>query len=390
MNTRRYRWLIFDAFVLLFCISIAGASFLFNDFSAQNSFAQQAEATEQQLRLGSKPNPSEANNDYVRPEWFITEPHASQVEDWSPAIKKATLHAAKMGGNTVKFSCGKTYKITEPLDLDMNRFQNEFVGSVRWQGCATDYEYASMPPTIEYTGDGTKAAISARSAYGWRVEGMKIQYTNPAFKGRLIDLSHSVVAEGGNGGDSAYISITDSTLTGTPNAMEADALVYLGGGIISRIETTHFFYARQGIRGMEQAGGNHYAYVYTIAKNSFNMVDRAIVNPSSNWVIANNTFEPNRFHQLVAVENDCGTNCALASGVTFSNNYLGDGVAQDHPIVRFVNADGVTIQGNWWYSDTEVSRAAITLDRCEGVVISGNSARPLNHLSKQRAALRLA
>lgn len=311
-------------------------------------------------------------DDGIRPEQFY---NSETDADWGPAILKATFAASKQGGNVVKFTCGKTYKVDQKLIGDLNRFEDKFVGSVEWIGCATDYEYGGSKPSIEVTGAGD-AGISLRSSYGFRLTRMKIQYTNPAFRGRLFDFSHSEIAKGGNGGDTAYLTISDSTLTGTNEATDADALVYLGGSIISSIEKSHFFYAKQGIRGMEAAGGNHYAYVYTIAKNSFNMVDRAIVNPSSNWVITNNTFEPNRFGQLIAVENDCGDHCTQASGITFSNNYLGDGGAQQHPIVRFKKADGLTIQGNWWYSDDQVSQAAITLDTCEGVVVSGNSARP--------------
>jgi hypothetical protein len=363
---KRRQIIAFDLSILLAALIIAAGSLLLQS-------ASPAIAAGDRLQQNKTTPRAESERDYVRPEWFLTESHETQVADWGPAIKAATHFVSALGGGSVKYSCGKSYRVTKPLDLDFGA-AGRMLGSVRWEGCATDYEYQSMAPTIEYTGAGTEAAFSMRSSYGFRMDGMKIQYTNPAFRGKLFDFSHSEAARGGNNGDSAYLTIENSTLTGTEMASEAEALLYVGNAIISRIDTNHFFYAHTGILGME-AGNSSYAYVFTVARNSFNSVDRAIVNPSSNWIIENNTFEPNKYGQLVAVENDCGAACTQASGIRFSNNYLGDGIAQRHPMVRFVKADGLTISGNWWYSDTEISRAAITLDNCEGVVVSGNSAR---------------
>ncbi|MDQ4119851.1 MAG: hypothetical protein M3209_00105 [Acidobacteriota bacterium] len=307
------------------------------------------------------------------PDWITLEQIAGEEyqADWSDALEKAVKIANEQHGNTIKIQCGKTYDITRPVIL-------EYTTSVKILGCATDYEKQHRPPSIRYTAGGTESGFVLKSSYGLRFEQVKLEYTNPDFRGYLVDLSHTDQRAGGTGGDSAYNTISDSTFMGTAEANQAAALMFLGGGIISRITDNHFIHARAGIKGVEPHSpmGNHYAYVWNVSGNSFNYVDTAILNPSSNWVINNNTFEPNKEGKLRAIDNDCGDRCVFASGVTFSNNYLGDGSAQQEPIVRFVRASGLNITGNWWYADTETSRAAITLDGCEGVMISGNHAQP--------------
>jgi hypothetical protein len=307
------------------------------------------------------------------PDWITLESVAGQDEmtDWSDALEKAVKKAGSQYGNTIKLECGKTYEIRRPVKL-------EYTTSVKIEGCATDYEMQGRPATIQYTGGG-ESAFSFKSSYGLRIDGAKLQYVNPAFTGYLIDLSHTDRQTGGSGGDSAYITISNSTLTGTNEANNSEALIFTGGGIISRIETVHFFHARAGVKMMDgttPALGNTYAYVWRIADCSFNLVDVGVLNPSSNTVIDHNTFEPNRFGKLVALDNDCGEKCTYASAVQFSNNYLGDGQAQTEPIVQIRRATAWNIFGNWLYSDTQVSRAAFTLDTTENINIFGNHAQP--------------
>lgn len=307
-----------------------------------------------------------------RPEYYTQE---SDPEDWSEAIKQASRAAAQQGGNTVKFACGRNYRVTQPLNLDWGE-QGAAMTSVTWKSCQTHYENQASHAGIEYTGGGDQSAFSLRSAYGWTAENIKVTFSNPNFTGYGFDFSHSDTARNGNGGDSAYLTIKNSTFTGTAAANQSKALIYLGGAIISNLTDVHFLDARAGLKGAGQDGrSNHYAYVIRVQGGACNRVDVCVLNPSSNWVIENFTFEPNKEGKLRAIDNDCGDACALASGITISNSYFGDGIAQEEPIVRLVRCDGYNIFGNWFYSDNHVSRAAITLDGCEDGVISGNSAR---------------
>jgi len=311
-----------------------------------------------------------------RPEYYTQE---SDPADWSDAIEQASRAAAEQGGNTVKLACGKTYRVEKPVNLDWGE-QGAAMTSVKWESCQSNYENASNKAGIEYVGGGDQSAFSIRSAYGMTLENIKVTFSNPTFTGYGFDFSHSDPARGGNGGDSAYLTIEKSTFTGTAQANQSKALIYIGGGIISNFTDVHYLHARTGLKG---AGGdglsNHYAYVVHVLRGSCNFVDVCILNPSSNWLIELFAFEPNKEGKLRAIDNDCGDDCAFASGITLNNNYFGDGVAQEEPIVRLVRCSGFNAFGNWFYSDTEVSRAAFTLDGCEGGVISGNHGQPFRY-----------
>ncbi|HEX8288023.1 MAG TPA: hypothetical protein VF556_08510 [Pyrinomonadaceae bacterium] len=311
-----------------------------------------------------------------RPEYYAQE---SDPEDWSDAIEQASRAAAEQGGNTVKFACGRNYRVLSQTNLDWGE-QGAAMTSVKWESCQSNYENASNKAGIEYVGGGDQSAFSIRSAYGMTLENIKVTFSNPTFTGYGFDYSHSDPARNGNGGDSAYLTIKNSTFTGTAQANQSKALIYIGGGIISNFTDVHFFHARTGLKGADGDGrNNHYAYVVHVLRGACNLVDVCILNPSSNWIIENFAFEPNKEGKLRAIDNDCGDSCAFASGITLNNNYFGDGVAQEEPIVRLVRCSGFNAFGNWFYSDTELSRAAFTLDGCDGGVISGNHGQPFRY-----------
>jgi hypothetical protein len=297
-----------------------------------------------------------------RPEFYMQE---SEPEDWSDAIQAAGRAAMQQNGNTVKFACGRSYHIARKLNFDG-------AAQIHFLGCASDFEAQGKPATITYSG-ADKSVLSFDSSYGIRLKGLKLEYTNPAFDGTFVSFRHSAHNPTA---DSAYFTIEDTTLTGTAQANKA-TLLAIDGAIIARIKTTHFFHASVGVRGMSVERGT-YANVVTIEESSFNLVDEAIVDPSSNWDIATNAFEPNKQGEVVAVESHC-ENCGTASGVTFRNNYIGDAVGQTRPIVKFKKASGLNIFGNWWIIEHSRSRAAITLENCEGVKIFGNRANGITN-----------
>jgi hypothetical protein len=304
-------------------------------------------------------NLSQSKVQEIYPEWFAP----ANAADWAPAIHKASTNLILRGG-VVKFACNKTYTVATPVVLDGTR-------NYTWRGCQNDFGYQS---SILYTGSGTSSAFSFRSSYGIRLENLVITYNNAAFTGTLIDFSDNAALV-----DSASYTIFDSVFQGTGTAAGA-TMIDLSGSIIGRVEKVHFNSGAIGIRGIRRAAGKDETNVVTIEKCAFNGVETAIMNVSSNWRIINNTFEPNRNEFIKAVGDDCNSLCKIANGVEFSGNYLADNTLQTVPFVKFVLVHGLTISGNWWYHDSLISRAAITLDNAEGVHITGNSVRGVTNL----------
>lgn len=291
-----------------------------------------------------------------RPEFYTQE---SDPADWSDAIKEAARAAMEQNGNTVKFACGRSYHIARKLHFDG-------LAQVKFVGCASDFEAQGRPATVTYSG-AEDSAFSFRSSYGIRLQYVKLEYTNPAFNGILVDFRHSVHNPNA---DSAYFTIEDSTLTGTPQANQA-TLLAIDGAIISRVKVVHFFHGKIGIRGMSAETGN-YSNVVTIAECSFNAVDVGIMNYSSNWNMTTNTFEPNKFGEVVAVDYDC-MNCQFASAVTYHNNYHGDAhAAQQKPLAKFVKTLGLVVSANWGIIEHDDSRVAFELVQSSGASFFGN------------------
>ena len=341
---------------LLILFLIAAASFL----QATNLFSASAQTAEQQLLTAEAPPPllawgcSKDAGDMIRPESF---PRLSD-DNWSHAIEAAARAAMQLNGATVKFACGKNYPTERTVKLDGAQ-------QIVFLACASDYEAQGKPATITYSGTD-KQGLSFRSSYGITLERMKIECSNPAFTGECVSFTHS---DHNPNADSAYFNIKDSTITGTAAANQS-TLLAIDGSIIGNISKVHFFHAKVGIRGMSERYGT-YSNGIVAEKNSFNLVDTAIMNPSSNWRISDNIFEPNKHDKLIAVDSDC-ENCGFASGVTYTNNYHGDAHGQDEPLAKFRKAAGLTISGNWGIIEASRSRVAFQLDQCAGVVVSGN------------------
>ncbi|HEX8565423.1 MAG TPA: hypothetical protein VF648_07100 [Pyrinomonadaceae bacterium] len=311
----------------------------------------------------------ERGNDFIRLESF----KSSENSDWADAIEAAFIYGSRIGGVNVQVACGKSYKVMRPVKLQAR--DGQAIHSVKFVGCGSDYEWQSGFSQIEYTGSGTDSAFDLRTVYGLRFIGIRFKYTNPGFTGRLIDNRHSLVSEGGTGGDSAYNSFIDCTFTGTQNAYNA-ILLDVGGGIISRIIDNHFLYGAVGIIGASNTphgAGNNYAYVWRVIGNAFNFVNEAIRDPSGNWYIVNNTFEPNREGKVRALTSSCKAQCANVSALTFTNNYMGDGIAQQEPFIELYGVMGGTVANNQFY--TNGSRVAIEVTANEGVTFISNDGR---------------
>lgn len=310
---------------------------------------------------------SQAKIEEIYPDWFAP----ANTIDWSGAIVKASHSAASNLGSTVRFVCGKTYTVAAPVILDSVKagFYNQ---NLKWKGCGSDY---TDLVTLLYTGRGSASAFSFKSSYGLRLENVNIRYNNPNFTGALIDLSHSPTW----GGDSAYYSISDSSLMGTDAAQGATLLV-LDGSIIGRLEKIHFRQAAVGVRGMSfdsrlAAAGKlvgKYANVVTVRENTFTSVNVAINNPSSNWNIESNTFEPNASGKQFVLRNTCGDQCETAEAVTFKNNYIGDGASQTEPILDVFKASGWNIENNWVFYEAQSAAVFLRIRRGEAINVTGN------------------
>lgn len=295
---------------------------------------------------------TEAKTPVLRPEWFY-----SGAGSYSAAINEAARQAHFAKGQTIEFAPNKTYECAEPINV--SRFTR-----VRFKG----YAAIGGQPTIRYTGTAAPA-IDARGSAGIILDQMHVEYSNPNFKGILIDLNW----QPGVAGDTMWFTAIDSVFTGRTAKGEslatAHAFICASRAIITTVERCRFHGAQRGIKGVETP--DYYSNVFVINNNTFNRCYRSISSPGSNYSITNNTFEPYEYGRACAL--DCEFPGYYPHALVFANNYVGDLFGQTEPPVMIRQSHGVSVTGNWFaFEESPKAQEAVLIENCWGVRIAGN------------------
>lgn len=206
--------------------------------------------------------------------------------------------------------------------------------------------------TIKYHG-ADSFFLDVRSASGFRLTGMGIQYDNAGFTGDLIDFHRASP----KAPDPSLATIENNFLGGTRSALNAHAIIYARDIITSSFRRNNIAFGVHGIEGkrppeFQQANG------VTISENQFLMLSGgAIVNPGQGYNITGNIFEGTNLVDgkalTRAVTDDFPAKAgAVIAGVTFSGNWLGDlNVQAYYDTVWLSSEHGGAFWAGWTISD---------------------------------------
>lgn len=284
--------------------------------------------------------------------WAASQVINAAAPTGSAALDTANLQAAisalGAAGGTIRLPAG-SYQLNATLNLDGT-------DSVRLEGAGSPSAGASAATEITYT-PAAGAAISARSSFGFALQGIQLLYNNAAYAGNLIDLSHSALAT-----DSAYWQITDCYIGGS--GASGATLLYLNQAIAGRIRNCVFAAAAYHIIG-QAAGG--YSNGVDVADCSFLQAGTMpIRNPGNAWRIDSCVFEGTAAGVAAALAWDAGI---ISQGLQFSGNWCGDVNKTQYWINLTTACSGIVIIGNY-FGD---ANAAIQVTAAvAGLVVIGN------------------
>jgi hypothetical protein len=232
---------------------------------------------------------------------------------------------------------------------------------------------------------------------------MGIHYDNPQFTGYLIDFTH---ADPAAPGDSAYMLLEHSILTGDAPVHSSHALMSFYAGILGTVRDVAFGWAERGVDGKTPAFG--YANALLVEGSTFEHLSiGGITNAGQGYAIVDNLFLGTSGGPTGATltrayydELPASGDSSQQVGFLFDGNWMGDGAAVDDAWVRtkdsiFVGAEftgnyfgggavgiklgthrhsGIDISGNVF----ETTRAAVDFGQSAtaGVSIMGNSFGP--------------
>jgi len=283
----------------------------------------------------------------------ITHPQGAVSFDATSDLSSALRSLGKNGG-TLEIATPGTYYVSSPIALDQNTALR-IECSVGASRAAAD----SQAVNIVYSGQ-QGSLFTAHGVRSLEIGHCNLAYTNPAYKGDLIDL-------GGIKGvsDTTEVYIHDSRIGGlSKSGGHANSLIRLQSSNHIVIERNFFLNATTAILGPSDS--IIAANLVSIRRNYFSgpFGDVAIRAGGAAWTIAENVFEPK-------APNTCGALDTTPVGVvalSFRGNWIGDG----HIGTCIAASRGPIQGGEFNANEIEGAQVGISLGKSSGVSISGN------------------
>lgn len=234
------------------------------------------------------------------------------IADDTAAIQRSIDAAYKLGGGTVYLegSKGRNFKCTRQLNFDGTR-------GVRIVGSAgPNVPDASQPNArLEYVGTASPF-ISLKSTHTATFEFLNISYSNPAFRGSLVETGQDLRVQA----DASYLLFDRCRFMGNGKADRAAYLLSLPLAICSTVRNCEFQGADVGVGG--RTAGARYSNVIQVTDCTFRGLNTvAIKNGGESWLISGCTFEPLSNGRGAAYYQGPGTS---AWGLTILCCWMGD------------------------------------------------------------------
>jgi hypothetical protein len=278
--------------------------------------------------------------------------------DDTAAIQRAIDEAHRMGGGTIHLagSAGRAFKCATPISLD-NKRGISLVGNT-----GPNVNDATQ---LIYTGK-SGPFISLRSSFSVTLETLRISYSDPGFRGSLVETGHSADVKA----DSAYLLFDRCVFIGTGKAQGAEHLLNLSLAIISTVRNCAFVGSKCGIIGRTTG----YSNAIQIRDTAF--LEQSYVpirNAGESWLISGCTFEPLISGRAGAFKQDAGL---YAWGLVFIGCWMGDASKPGGCWIDLSTGAilGLSIIGNRMApAGTASGDTAIKIGNgSQGVTISGN------------------
>ncbi len=270
--------------------------------------------------------------------WWGAKCNGTAADD---APVQAALVAAAAFQGTVLIPAGNTCLISGQLAMD--GFKNVLFTSSTGNMTTSVTSY----PRLLFTGTASPL-MSAKSSFGLHFSGIDIQYNNPGFRGKVIDLSH-----GSSNLDTIGDSFGHMAIQGSSGAAGANCLVCGDKADSITIDDVIFEYAANAIQGGATGNAGTYAVKWTVKdcafSNSTGTISNSMIqNPSQGWNITGNTFEMGTaLSTTVSILDMTTLSC---NGCEVSGNWAGDaGPAYTGVFIRNFGSGGVggiDISGN--------------------------------------------
>ncbi len=202
--------------------------------------------------------------------------------DDTAAIQRAIDAAHKLGGGTIYLegSSGRDFKCAGQISLDEKR-------GVRIAGSSGPNVHGGRGAAmarLKYTGTASPF-LSLRSSFSVSLESVSIGYSNPSFRGSLVETGHSPNAKL----DPGNLLFDRCQFSGYERARNAGVLLNLTSCICSTVRNCLFLDADIGVEGTRTA----YSNVIQITDSIFLRLNKvAIHSAGESWLISGCTFEP--------------------------------------------------------------------------------------------------
>lgn len=279
------------------------------------------------------------------------------VTDDTAAIQAAIAALPQGGANkggAVFFPPGQ-YAYSAALNLDSKK-------NIVLEGAGANTDAAAAMLTWKGAA-GSGSAISARASQGLVLRGLRLDYDSASYDGNLIRFG----AISGTG--TTLAKIEDCWIGGKSGLTSARCGLLADGANDVIVTNTSFQNSNVGIIGWD---GN-FSNVITVDGCLFNhMVAGAITNPQQAWTVRNTAFEPLTSGKAGALIQDDTVGGLNSVGLVVAGCWFGDTFAANGEWMN-IRATGAIIAGNYMDATGQAGTSHITLDRCEGVNISGNS-----------------
>lgn len=274
------------------------------------------------------------------------------VADDTAAIQRA-IDALPFHGGAVDFPAGYDFLCASSLTITGQ--------SVTLRG-ATNQNEDFFSPSITYSGTGTRF-IDARDSRGFKLEGLRVQYSSASFTGSLVDLSGLTPGTT----VSALASVIDCMLAPTTDRVGTATLLNMGGTVGANIERNFLRRGAPAVLGQAIIGQNTCT---TLRQNLFLLSDTTPISEGGEaWILDGNIFENCADGTGKAFVNTASLPC---KGMIWTGNWFGD--VATGPGTLWIDAylQGAVFQGNQIAGHSSISGVGIRLHSSSGVQISGN------------------
>lgn len=265
----------------------------------------------------------------------------------------ATLQAAvdtmsAAGGGTIRIPTPLVLTITSGISL-VNKINIRIAGD-----CAGRSFSNAAKPAILYTA-ASGSLFTCDGVNGFEIDHLRIQYTNVAYNGDLLDLGSLatgfILSE--------QINIHHNYISGQGSATNGASLINLTNTLSVVIDHNFFQHATQCIRGGLNSNN------INISNNWFNQGSTTHIGVrGEGWVIASNTFEPSS--GTVANNIVCNGD---TWGLTISGNTFNDGLTGTQVVLTGGIVSGLSFTGN----DVQGGSFSLNAGPAIGVSITGNA-----------------